>query len=93
MLLDADLYARHTPGMNRTDNTPIHLTHVDPDQNMARFYEMSVQPTLFGEATVFRNWGRIGTRGQSMMVTYPGANEAAAAVSKLERQKQRRGYL
>lgn len=71
---------------------PIHLTHVDPEQNMARFYDMSVQPTLFGETTVFRNWGRIGTRGQSMMVTYPGANEAATAVTKLERQKQRRGY-
>ena len=93
MSLDADLHARHTPCMNHTGDAPIHLTHVDPDQNMARFYEMSVQPTLFGEATVFRNWGRIGTRGQSMMVTYPGANEAAAAVTKLERQKQRRGYL
>ena len=78
--------------MNNTGDTSIHLTRVEPDQNMARFYEMSVQPTLFGEATVFRNWGRIGTRGQSMMVTYPGANEADAAVTKLERQKQRRGY-
>lgn len=92
MSLDADLPARHTVCMIQIGDTPIHLTHVDPDQNMARFYEMSVQPTLFGEATVFRNWGRIGTRGQSMMVTYPGAIEAAAVVSKLERQKHRRGY-
>ncbi|WP_299504727.1 WGR domain-containing protein [Cypionkella sp.] len=51
---------------------------------MARFYEMSVQPTFFGEATVFRNWGRIGTRGQQMMVTYAEANEAAAVVAKLQ---------
>jgi predicted DNA-binding WGR domain protein len=79
--------------MLQPGDAPIHLTHVDPDQNMARFYEMCIQPTLFGEATVFRNWGRIGTRGQSMMVTYPGATEAVAAVTKLERQKQRRGYL
>ena len=92
MSLDADLHARHTVCMIQNGDTPIHLTHVDPDQNMARFYEMSVKLTLFGEATVFRNWGRIGTRGQSMMVTYSEANEAAAAVSKLERQKQRRGY-
>jgi len=70
----------------------IHLTRVDPNQNMARYYEMSVQPNLFGEATVFRSWGRIGTRGQSMMVTYPEATEAEAAVTKLERQKQQRGY-
>ncbi len=78
--------------MIQIGDTPIHLTHVDPDQNMARFYAMSVQPTLFGEATVFRNWGRIGTRGQSMMVTFAGTIEAAAAVTKLERQKLRRGY-
>lgn len=92
MSLDPDLGARHTVHMIQIGDIPIHLTHVDPDQNLARFYEISVQPTLFGEATVFRNWGRIGTRGQSMMVTYPGANEAAVAVTKLERQKQRRGY-
>lgn len=78
--------------MTPTDGAPIHLTHVDPDQNMARFYEMRVQPTLFGEATLFRNWGRIGTRGQSMMVTYSEVEEAAMAVGKLERQKRRRGY-
>lgn len=78
--------------MTQADGLPIHLTHIDPDQNMARFYEMSIQPTLFGEATVFRNWGRIGTRGQAMMVTYPEEDEAAEAVGKLERQKLRRGY-
>ncbi|NEY92006.1 WGR domain-containing protein [Tabrizicola oligotrophica] len=78
--------------MTQTDGLPIHLTHVDPDQNMARFYEMSIQPTLFGEASLFRNWGRIGTRGQAMMVTYLEADEAVAAVAKLERQKRRRGY-
>lgn len=92
MSLDADLRERHTACMIQIGETPIHLTRVEPDQNMARFYEMSVQPTLFGEATVFRNWGRIGTRGQSMMVTYPGAIEATAALTKLERQKQQRGY-
>lgn len=78
--------------MTQPDGLPIHLTHVDPDQNMARFYEMRVQPTLFGEATLFRNWGRIGTRGQSMMVTYLAEEEASVAVGKLERQKRRRGY-
>jgi WGR domain-containing protein len=27
----------------------IHLRRVDPTRNMARFYAMAVQPTLFGE--------------------------------------------
>lgn len=78
--------------MTQADGLPIHLTHVDPEQNMARFYEMRVQPTLFGEACLIRNWGRIGTRGKSIMVTYSEGEEAIAAVGKLERQKRRRGY-
>jgi predicted DNA-binding WGR domain protein len=69
-----------------------HLTRRDPALNMARFYKIVLQPTLFGEMSVIRTWGRIGTRGQGMIATFTGANEAAAAASKLERQKQRRGY-
>ena len=90
--MDPSLRPQHTDEMALIEEPPTHLTHIDPGQNMARFYEMSIQLTLFGEATVFRNWGRIGTRGQSMMVTYPQVTEASAAVTKLERQKQRRGY-
>ena len=92
MSSDPSLQPHHTDKMAPIEDTPIHLTQIDPDQNMARFYEMSIQPTLFGEATVFRYWGRIGTRGQSMMVTYPQATNASVAVAKLDRQKQRRGY-
>ncbi|WP_366943556.1 WGR domain-containing protein [Cypionkella sp.] len=49
--------------MTEIGDTAVHLIRVDADQNMARFYEMSVQPTFFGEATVFRNRGRSGIRG------------------------------
>ncbi|NOD78477.1 WGR domain-containing protein, partial [Ruegeria sp. HKCCD4332] len=55
--------------MELTDTTPVHLIHVDPDVNMARFYGIELQPTLFGEVSVLRTWGRIGTNGQAMMVT------------------------
>lgn len=41
------------------------MTRIDPQQNMARWYEIDVQPTLFGEHTVERHWGRIGAAGQS----------------------------
>jgi predicted DNA-binding WGR domain protein len=30
---------------------------------MARFYKLDVQPTLFGEWTLVREWGRIGRPG------------------------------
>ena len=35
----------------------IHLRRIDPTRNMARFYAMAVQPTLFGEWSLQREWG------------------------------------
>ncbi|WP_142636008.1 WGR domain-containing protein [Ruegeria faecimaris] len=37
--------------MELTATTPVHLIHVDPDINMARFYGIELQPTLFGEVS------------------------------------------
>ena len=42
----------------------MHLYRIDHDRNMARFYSMQVQRTLFGECTLLREWGRIGNGGQ-----------------------------
>lgn len=90
--LDELLSALNTGGMQHPEIDPIHLVHVNPDLNMARFYGISLQPTLFGEMSVLRNWGRIGTRGQAMIVTYANPEEACVAFGKLEAQKRRRGY-
>lgn len=79
--------------MRLSATTPVHLIHVDPDVNMARFYGIELQPTLFGEVSVLRTWGRIGTNGQAMMVTYEDETEAAEALQKLDKQKRRRGYV
>ena len=79
--------------MEMTATTPVHLIHVDSDVNMARFYGIELQPTLFGEVSVLRTWGRIGTNGQAMMVTYDDKAQAADALHKLEKQKRRRGYV
>ncbi len=32
--------------MELTATTPVHLIHMDPDVNMARFYGMELQPTF-----------------------------------------------
>ena len=71
---------------------PIHLTRVDLGQNMARFYDISLQPTLFDEVALMRRWGRIGTRGQALMQTFDGGAAAQAAQARLEQSKRRRGY-
>lgn len=74
------------------DDRPVHLRRIDPARNMRRFYELALQPTLFGGASVVRNWGRIGTAGQSMMQTFDHAADARAALERLARRKRRRGY-
>lgn len=79
--------------MRLPEVTPVNLIHVDPEHNMARFYGVEVQPTLFGEVSVLRNWGRIGTKGRGMMVTYDDEDQAAAALQKLDKQKRGRGYI
>lgn len=81
------------PDMHSSEVTPVNLIHVDPERNMARFYGIEVQPTLFGEVSVLRNWGRIGTKGRGMMVTYEDERQAVEALQKLNKQKHRRGYV
>lgn len=71
---------------------PIRLARCDPERNMARFYVLALEPTLFGEVSLSRTWGRIGTRGQVMMETFGGMVEAHGARAKLERAKRRKGY-
>lgn len=78
--------------MPNDDIEPVHLRRIDPAQNMRRFYLLSVQPTLFGGASLVRHWGRIGTNGQSMMETFDEPAAAGHALIRLERVKRRRGY-
>ena len=39
----------------------IHLTRTDPARNMARFYTMALQPTLFGEWALLKEGVRVAT--------------------------------
>lgn len=78
--------------MENEETGPVHLRRIDPAQNMRRFYMLATQPTLFGGASVIRNWGRIGTKGQSMMETFDSSDDALSASTRIERSKRRRGY-
>jgi hypothetical protein len=37
------------------------LDRIDPAANMRRFYVLSIEPSLFGDATLVREWGRVWT--------------------------------
>lgn len=46
-----------------------YLHRIDRDAKMARFYSIDIAPTLFGEVSVLRTQGRIGTHGHTSMET------------------------
>ncbi len=93
MSLDKPVAPDDNLSMKPSKAKPIHLIHVNPELNMSRFYGIDIQPTLFGELSVLRSWGRIGTKGRGMMVTYEDTAEATEALLKLDKQKRRRGYV
>ena len=59
----------------------IHLTRTDPARNMARFYSMTLQPTLFGDWALLREWGRIGSGGWLVSGRFASEQEAARAMA------------
>jgi predicted DNA-binding WGR domain protein len=55
---------------------------------MRRFYRLDVQPDLFGEWLLIREWGRIGRAGQERMVPFATAEEAQEALARKQRRQR-----
>lgn len=72
---------------------PLVLTRFDSRQNMARFYILSIEPTLFGAVGLRRNWGRVGTWGQCRLELHPDAATAKAVQARAVAAKLKKGYL
>ena len=67
----------------------IHLTRTDPARNMARFYTMALQPTLFGDWALLR---RIGSAGRLVSSRFASEQEAALAMAEHLKAKLSKGY-
>lgn len=78
--------------MRKSEAEPLHLRRIDTACNMARFYSLTIQPTLFGSVSLIRNWGRIGTNGQVMIETFDESADAEIALTRIEGIKRRKGY-
>ena len=52
------------------------LTRIDPSRNINRFYVVQGLPTLFGDWTVLREWGRRGSPGTMRLSSYERRNDA-----------------
>jgi predicted DNA-binding WGR domain protein len=89
--LDGSFRTRDSAGMI-TQPYHLYVERIAPEKNMARFYALAVQPTLFGEVSLVRAWGRIGTRGQQMVHLFDNESQAINLFLDVLREKRKRGY-
>ena len=69
------------------------LTRIRPEKNERRFYAVDISRDMFGEITVSRNWGRIGTSGRQRYDPYPNIRAAQQALDVITKSKRKRGYV
>ncbi len=70
----------------------LYSQRIDRTKNVARYYLLTIQPTLFGDAAVVRFWGRVGKRGGEKREMFSTELEAAIHFLALARKKHRKGY-
>jgi predicted DNA-binding WGR domain protein len=63
-----------------------------PERNLHRFYALQVAPNLFGDWSLVRSWGCIGTPGRQRISWHDTRDAAEQACGRLLQAKQRRGY-
>ena len=73
---------------------PYHLyvERTDLTKNMARYYAMTIEPTLFGDCCLTRRWGRIGARGQEKIHHFQREEDAVQLFLDLLCRRRARGY-
>ena len=69
------------------------LDRIDEARNMARYYVLSIEPTLLGETAMVRQWGRTGSKGQQRIDLHADRAKARIALDTWLRRKLRRGYV
>ena len=70
----------------------VRFENVDATENRHRFYDLTWQPTLFGEGALVRTWGRQGQAGTTRATFYPNRTCAAAEVRQVVRRRLAHGY-
>ncbi len=68
------------------------LRRTDANRNMDRFYELTLEPTLFGQWAVVRRWGRFQSNGRTREDWFDAPAPALAFIGQLHSQKVKRGY-
>ena len=68
------------------------LERRDESCNMARYYVLSVEPTMFGDVALVRQWGRIGSPGRRRLDLHADDEAAGEALETWLARKVSRGY-
>jgi predicted DNA-binding WGR domain protein len=101
--LDDVAYARENAPMKAAANEGVDkavdphlqllvLERLEPSRNIARFYVLAIEPTLFGDTALVREWGRIGSLGRRRLDLHASAMSAREALDVWLARKVRRGY-
>ncbi|MGB3472079.1 MAG: WGR domain-containing protein [Erythrobacter sp.] len=64
-----------------------HWQAVDPQRGIARDYQLIITQDLFGWTIVERQWGRIGTKGQSIRNSFPDPIRAQRFANTIRRRR------
>lgn len=65
----------------------IDLVALAPERNIRRRYAIAASRDLFGHVIVELSWGRIGTRGQYMRMSFERGDAAARFVARTLRRR------
>jgi predicted DNA-binding WGR domain protein len=68
------------------------LQRRDRARNVARFYVLAIEPSLYGDAALVRAWGRIESLGRQRLDLYASAGEVGETLEAWLARKVRRGY-
>jgi predicted DNA-binding WGR domain protein len=69
----------------------IYLERHDQDKNMHRFHQIYVVPGIFGDWSLVREWGRVGSPCTVRKEWFATENEAIRAGEELRVSKERNG--
>jgi predicted DNA-binding WGR domain protein len=69
----------------------IYLERHEPDKNLHRFYQMHIVSGIFGDWSLVREWGRVGSPGTVRKEWFESEEEATAAGKILSKFKRKKG--
>jgi predicted DNA-binding WGR domain protein len=81
-------------GISLTQNPSMaFLTRTDPTKNMHRYYVVHLAPTLFGDWTLWREWGRSGSPGTVRLASFGQYDDAQKAEQRTIKRRLNHGYI